>query len=151
MNHWHAIDGFEADAVDYLLKPFNLTRFQKAITKTATWLASTKIADAKTASSYLYIHEDYKMVKIALNEIMYMEALDDYVKIYNDTKSYLTLLSMKKMLEKLPEKQFIRIHRSYIVATEKIIYLQFRKLGLINEIELPVGDTYQSEIRDFKK
>ena len=146
----YAIDGFEEDAVDYLLKPFNLARFQKAITKAIAWEKHKEINESKTPSQYLYIHEDYKMVKVAFSEIIFIEALDDYVKIHTDTRSYLTLLSMKKVLEKLPGKQFIRIHRSYIVATEKIIFSQFRKLGLINNIELPIGDTYRSEIPDFK-
>ncbi|MEP7143288.1 MAG: LytTR family DNA-binding domain-containing protein [Ferruginibacter sp.] len=147
----YAIDGFEADAVDYLLKPFNLARFQKAITKAITWEKYKVNNESKTASRYLYIHEDYKMVKIPFDEIIFIEAPDDYVKIHTGTISYLTLLSMKKVLEILPEKQFIRIHRSYIVAAEKVTFSQFRKLGLINNIELPVGDTYRSEIPDFKK
>jgi two-component system, LytTR family, response regulator len=147
----YAIDGFEADAVDYLLKPFNLTRFQKAVAKAIAWEKYKEINEGKTPSQYLYIHEDYKMVKVAFSEIIFIEALDDYVKIHTDARFYLTLLSMKKVLEKLPEKQFIRIHRSYIVATEKIIFSQFRKLGLTNNIELPVGDTYRSAIPGFKK
>lgn len=146
----YAIDGFEADAVDYLLKPFNLARFQKAVAKAATWEKYKKNSERIPSSPYLYIHEDYKMVKIPFSEIIYIEALDDYVKIHTAARFYLTLLSMKKVLEKLPEKQFIRIHRSYIVATEKIVFSQFRKLGLINNIELPVGDTYRAEIQDFK-
>lgn len=147
----YAIDGFEVDAIDYLLKPFNLTRFQKAVTKAIAWQKSTEADNLKPASPYLYIHEDYKMVKINLADIIYIEALDDYIKIHTAARFYLTLLSMKKIMEKLPEKQFIRIHRSYIVATEKIIFSQFRKIGLINDIELPVGDTYRSEIPDYKK
>jgi DNA-binding LytR/AlgR family response regulator len=147
----YAIDGFEVDAIDYLLKPFNLTRFQKAITKAITWTKTVEINDSKKASPYLYIHENYKMVKIPLSQIIFIEALDDYAKIHTDSRTYLTLMSMKKLMEKLPPKQFIRIHRSYIVSAEKIVYSQFRKLGLINDIELPVGDTYRSDLPELKK
>lgn len=147
----YAIEGFEVDAVDYLLKPFNLNRFQKAITKAIAWNQSKGTIETRLASPYLYIHEDYKMVKIVFNDIIFIEALDDYIKIHTDSKAYMTLLSMKKVLEKLPGNKFKRIHRSYIVATEKIEYVQFRKLGLINNVELPVGDTYRSEITGFKK
>lgn len=146
----YAVEGFEVDAIDYLLKPFNLTRFQKAVTKAITWEKS-KEKDDNPPSQHLYIHSDYKMVKVAFAEIIFIEALDDYVKINTATQSYLTLLSMKKILEKLPKKEFIRIHRSYIVATEKISFLQYRKIGLINNIKLPVGDTYRSEIAGLKK
>ncbi|MCW3093329.1 MAG: two component transcriptional regulator, LytTR family [Ferruginibacter sp.] len=142
----YALDGFEADAIDYLLKPFNLLRFQKAVGKAVAWERFKKPDESKTPSPYLYIHEDYKVVRIAYDEIIFIEALDDYVKIHTDTKFYLTLLSMKKVMEKLPAKQFIRIHRSYIVCREKITFSQFRKLGLINNIELPIGDTYRSYI-----
>ncbi|MBC7890561.1 MAG: response regulator transcription factor [Ferruginibacter sp.] len=146
----YAIDGFEIDAVDYLLKPFNLARLQKAVNKAIAWQNSKENNETNTASAYLYIHEDYKMVKILFSEIIYIEALDDYIKIHTSSRHYLTLLSMKKVLEKLPKKQFIRIHRSYIVAKEKIAFTQFRKIGLISAIELPVGDTYRSEIQEYK-
>jgi len=147
----YAIDGYEVDAVDYLLKPFNLIRFQKAISKATAWMKANENIEPTISSPYLYIHEDYKMVKIAFNEIIYIEALDDYVKIHTTTKFYMTLLSMKKVLDKLPAGQFVRIHRSYIVAVEKVVFSQFRKIGLTDGIELPVGDTYRSVISGFKK
>ena len=144
----YAVEGFEVEAIDYLLKPFNLTRFQSAITKAMNW---SKLNDKEPAPiQYLYVHSDYKMVKIAFADIVYLEALDDYVKINTATQSYLTLLSMKKILEKLPEKQFIRIHRSYIIAFKNISFLQYRKLGLGNNIELPIGDTYRAIISSLK-
>ena len=145
----YAVEGFELDAIDYLLKPFNFVRFQKAVSKATN---RGKLKDKEDSpSQHLYIHSDYKMVKVAFAEIIYIEALDDYVKINTASQSYLTLLSMKKILDKLPEKNFIRIHRSYIVAAEKISFLQYRKVGLINNIELPVGDTYRTAIANLKK
>ena len=145
----YAVEGFELDAIDYLLKPFNFIRFQKGVSK-ATNRGKFKNKD-DAPSQHLYIHSDYKMVKVAFTEIIFIEALDDYVKINTATQSYLTLLSMKKILDKLPEKEFIRIHRSYIVAAEKIAFLQYRKIGLTNNIELPVGDTYRAAIANLKK
>lgn len=145
-----AVDGFEADAIDYLLKPFNLARFEKAVAK-AIARENTKEKEEPAPSQYLYIHSDYKMVKIPFAEIIYMEALDDYVKVNTASQSYLTLLSMKKIMEKLPAKDFIRIHRSYIVAADKISFLQYRKIGLSNNLELPVGDTYRAAIAALKK
>lgn len=145
----HAIEAFEIDAIDYLLKPFNFIRFETAITKTYNRRQVKEKEDI--SSQHLYIHSDYKIVKIAFSEIVYIEASDDYVTIYTGIQSYLTLLSMKKILGKLPAMDFLRIHRSYIVAKDKISFLQYRKIGLINNIELPVGDTYRRTISGIKK
>lgn len=147
----YAVDGFEVEAIDYLLKPFNLARFQKAVARVNNRVPLKQSNETAIPARGLYIHEDYKMVKIPFEEIIYIEALDDYIRIHTGSKSHLTLLSMKKVLEKLPANQFTRIHRSYIIANEKIVFVQFRKLGLVNEIELPVGDTYRSSIPDLRK
>jgi DNA-binding LytR/AlgR family response regulator len=146
----YAVEGFDVDAIDYLLKPFNLTRFKMAVSR-AVSRSVLKAKEPHLPSQFLYIHSEYKMVKIPFAEIIFIEALDDYIKINTDTQSYRTLLSLKKILEKLPKKEFIRIHRSYIVATEKISFLQYRKIGLLNNIELPVGDTYRVTIARLKK
>ena len=145
----YAVEAFEIDAIDYLLKPFNFIRFEIAITKTYNRRQVKEKEDIST--QHLYIHSDYKIVKIAFSEIVYIEASDDYVTIYTGIQSYLTLLSMKKILGKLPAMDFLRIHRSYIVAKDKISFLQYRKIGLLNNIELPVGDTYRRTISSLKK
>ena len=145
----YAVEAFEIDAIDYLLKPFNFIRFETAITKTYNRRQVKEKEDIST--QHLYIHSDYKIVKIAFSEIVYIEASDDYVTIYTGIQSYLTLLSMKKILGKLPAMDFLRIHRSYIVAKDKISFLQYRKIGLLNNIELPVGDTYRKTISSLKK
>ena len=145
----YAVEAFEIDAIDYLLKPFNFIRFETAITKTYNRRQVKEKEDIST--QHLYIHSDYKIVKIAFCEIVYIEASDDYVTIYTGIQSYLTLLSMKKILGKLPAMDFLRIHRSYIVAKDKISFLQYRKIGLLNNIELPVGDTYRRTISSLKK
>jgi len=145
----YAVDAFELDAIDYLLKPFNFIRFEKAIVKA---ISHEKIKEKEEVpSKHLHIHADYKMMKVPFAEIIFIEALDDYVKINTTTQSYLTLLSMKKILEKLPSNEFIRVHRSYIVSLEKILFFQYRKIGLINNLELPVGDTYRNTIANLKK
>lgn len=144
----YALDGFEAEAVDYLLKPFNMARFEKAVAKAAD---QERIRERKnTHPDYLYVHAGYRVVKIIISEIIYIESQDDYVKINTSTNTYLTLMSMKAMMEKLPAGKFIRIHRSYIAAIDKIVFMQFRKVGLINNVELPVGDTYRVSVAAVK-
>jgi DNA-binding LytR/AlgR family response regulator len=145
-----AMDGFEAEAIDYLLKPFDLERFQKGVTKAVLW-HKLKIENNDQQKEFLHFHSEYKVIKIAHREIIYIEASDDYAKINTNDQPYLTLLSMKALFEKLPKNLFIRIHRSYIVAINQIAFVQFRKIGLINGIELPIGDTYRKEIAKLKK
>lgn len=145
----YAVDGFEVNAVDYLLKPFNLDRFQKAVEKVG--LLRKNGREDNSGPQYLYINSEHKMIKIVMADIIYIEALDNYVRINTTQQSYLTLSSLKSILEKLPKEQFTRIHRAYIVANDKISFFQYRKLGLVNKVELPVGDTYRNEISLKKK
>lgn len=147
----YAVDGFELNAIDYLLKPFDFDRFQRAVKK-ATFRFNTSADENKALKKeFLYIHSDYKMIKIACEDIIFIEASNDYAKIHTTSQSYLTLLSMKAILEKLPSKQFSRIHRSYIASNAQIAFIQFRKVGMLNGIQLPVGDTYRKEILKLKK
>lgn len=146
-----AVDGFDLDAIDYLLKPFDQERFQRSIKKAISRFKIASDESKALRKEFLYIHSDYKMIKIACEDIIFIEASNDYAKIHTSTQSYLTLLSMKAVLDKLPSDQFLRIHRSYIVSNAQISFTQFRKIGMINGIELPVGDTYRKEILKFKK
>jgi two-component system, LytTR family, response regulator len=98
------------------------------------------------------VHSEYKLVKIQLNEIEYIESLEDYIKIHiTGSKPVLTLLSMKKVLEKLPAEKFQRIHRSYIVSVAKVKSIQNRKVQLSAGAELPISDSYVNFINSWKK
>lgn len=145
----YAVDAFDVNAVDYLLKPFNFLRFEQAVNKAISRIKPVE-KELVIPLQFLHIHSGYKMIKVPVAEIIYIEALDDYVKIITASQSYLTLLSMKKIMDRLPEDKFVRIHRSYIVAAQKIAFYQYRKLGLTNNIELPVGDTYRTTIAALK-
>jgi DNA-binding LytR/AlgR family response regulator len=146
-----AIEGFELDAVDYLLKPINFDRFTKAVHKAIDYY-KYKNAPAQEDNECLFVHSEYKLVKIQLNEIDYIESLEDYIKIHiAGTKPVLTLMSMKKVLEKLPAEKFQRIHRSYIVSVSKVKSIQNRKVQLPGGIELPISDSYVSFIDNWKK
>ncbi|NJO24565.1 MAG: response regulator transcription factor [Bacteroidia bacterium] len=142
-----AVEGFEADAVDYLLKPFTFSRFQKAVAKAASWMAMEEVQEEPC----LHVHVDYKLMKIPFQSIHYIESLDDYIRIHTDTGKLMTLLPMKAMMQKLPRNRFIRIHRSYIIPIARLQYIQYKKLALSTGVELPIGETYRSEINRYRQ
>lgn len=146
-----AIDGFELDAIDYLLKPVSFERFSKAVNK-ALEFADYKSKTASAESEALFVYSEYRMVKIPIADIEYIESLEDYIRIHlTNAKPVMTLMTMKKVLEKLPASKFSRIHRSYIVATAKVKSILNRKATLISSTELPISDSYLGFIDEWKK
>lgn len=143
----YALEGFEINAVDYLLKPFGQARFQKAVTRAIERLQALPEPIDTTC---LYLHVNYKLVKIPYNEIIYIESLDDYLKVYTSSKEFVVRMPLKVVVEKLPKDKFIRIHRSYIISIAKITFIQFRRVGLENKIELPIGETFRSVLNTLK-
>lgn len=147
----HAIDGFELDAVDYLLKPISFDRFSRAVTKAADYY-TYKHKQGTSGEECLFVYSEYRMLKILLSEIDYIESLEDYIKIHlQHSKPVLTLMTLKGVLEKLPASRFSRIHRSYIVANSSVKSIHNRKVKLASGIELPVSETYTSFIASWKK
>jgi DNA-binding LytR/AlgR family response regulator len=146
-----AIEGFELDAVDYLLKPINIDRFTRAVHKAIDYY-KYRNTPAQEDNDCLFVHAEYRLVKIQLNDIEYIESLEDYIKIHiSGSKPVLTLMSMKKVLEKLPADKFQRIHRSYIVSVAKVRSIQNRKVQLTSGVELPISDSYVHFINSWKK
>lgn len=147
----YAVEGFNLDAVDYLLKPFDFNRFLEAVNKAKEYKAMLETGSAITEDSAIYVKSDYQKLRINTKDIQYIEGVDDYIRIHLDSgKSVFTLMSLKSILEKLPEKNFIRVHRSYIVPVRKIrrIYNQMVQLG---EKELPIGKSYVDSVKQLLK
>lgn len=146
-----AHEGFELDAVDYLLKPISFERFSKAVYKAREYFEYKKKTDS-SSSENLFVYSEYRMVKIPVSSIEYIESMEDYIRILiQDEKPVMTLMTMKKVLEKLPADKFKRIHRSYIVATGKVKSIQNRKAKLMSGVELPISDSYLGFIDEWKK
>jgi DNA-binding LytR/AlgR family response regulator len=148
----YAVEGFELDAVDYLLKPISFERFLKAVNK----IFQTEIqapdsafnsADSFTESSgtSLYVRADRKMVKILLNDILYIEGLSDYIKIITTSKTIVTKHLISSLEETLPKDAFIRIHRSFIIAVGKIDSYNADTIQL-GEKELPIGRLFKHDV-----
>lgn len=141
----YALEGFELDVVDYLLKPFSFERFLKAVNKAKELLSVSDkpvMSQEEHQSPFLFVKSDYKLIKITIRDILYVEGLKDYVKIFINDKPIVTLMSMKTMEEKLPPSDFIRVHRSFIVNLRKINFIQ-RSMIRIGNIEIPVGEIYR--------
>ncbi len=138
----YAVEGFDLNAVDYLLKPFTQERFQQAIKKANDYYAYTRQSPG-TINQSLYIRADYSLIKINYEDIVLIESLDDYLKIYlSNDKIIVARMTMKSMVEKLPASEFIRVHRSFIVPFNRITQVR-NKIISIADKEIPIGGNYE--------
>ena len=158
----YAVEGFRVDAVDYLLKPFGLQEFQRAANRLKERLKdsspvsplTTPLSQPTTPQSpeedTLFVKTDYRVVRIAISDIRYVEGMSEYLKLHMEgqPKPIVTLLSMKKIEERLPAN-FMRIHRSYIVNLEKIREVNKNRVILDAETYLPIGDNYREQFNRY--
>jgi DNA-binding LytR/AlgR family response regulator len=135
----YAVEGFNVDAVDYLLKPIEYDRFLKAVYKAKEYI--DYLNNQEVQDGYIFVKSDYQMVKINLKDIQFIEGLDDYIKIYLPQRSVLTLMTLKTITQKLPPKEFLRVHRSYIVPASKIEIVSKSKIRVADK-EIPIGVSY---------
>ena len=144
-----AIESFELDVVDYLVKPVPLERFLKACHKTIQLFTLRKLAEAQQMpqKKHLFLYTDYTLVKINLDEIEYIEGLKDYVKVHvaGREKAILSRISIKALEQQLPSGQFYRVHKSYIVNVDFVTHIRRGKLKTAGA-ELPLSDTYRETI-----
>ena len=147
----YAVEGFRVNAVDYLLKPFGLQDFQRAANRLKERLEmKNERYDNSQADNSLFLKTEYRMVKISIQDIRYVEAMSEYLKVYLDSekKPIVTLLSMKKMEERLPDN-FMRIHRSYIVNLSKIQEVNKNRIIIDDDTYLPIGDLYKDTFQAY--
>ncbi len=149
----YALEGFELDVVDYLKKPFSFERFCKAFFKAQELLHLKKAAGKEelmlpAENRFLFIKSNKKTYKINFSEICFIEGLGDYIQVQLTDKKIVANLSMKRMLEILPEKQFYRIHKSFIISLEKIELVEGNCV-LINKKRLPIGNSYRQQFNEF--
>lgn len=149
----YALDGYEFDVIDYLLKPVTFDRFLVAAHKARERLSTeppmviqAPVAAVATPASYIFVKTEYKIQKIDLATILYMEGLRDYVAIHTTGGKILTLQSMKSFQEQLPESNFMRVHKSYLVALDKIQFIERNRI-VIADNYIPIGETYQEEFQ----
>lgn len=155
-----ALEGYKVDARDYLLKPFNYEEFLRATNKAYSYAQLLQKPVATTSSvspmeeqiqnEYLFLKVEYQLVRIALSDILYIEGLKDYVKVHllGADKTLLSLTSLKALEEKLPPKRFMRLHRSFIVALDKITSMTKNSVQ-VGKMHIAVGDQYKDAFSQF--
>ena len=155
----YAIEGFKVNAVDYLLKPFGLQDFQRAANRIKERLElSDKLSSLNAQHSTLnqenddvvFLKTEYRIVKVSISDIRYVEAMSEYLKVFleSESKPIITLLSMKKMEERLPS-YFMRIHRSYIINLTKIQEVNKNRVIMDSDTYLPIGDMYKETFQQY--
>jgi two-component system, LytTR family, response regulator len=144
----YALDGYELDVADYLLKPIAFDRFYKSVLKVQNTLqqGNTQATQIKvidnTINSFIFVKTEHRIQKIYLDDILYIEGLKDYISIFTKSERIITLQHMKKMEECLPLGRFIRVHKSYIVSIDKIESIERSRIQICDKI-IPIGDTYR--------
>ena len=145
----YAIEGFKVNAVDYLLKPFGMQEFMRAANRLQERLSIPASAPAETDDT-LFLKTDYRIVKVNIPDIRYVEAMSEYLKVWieGEAKPIITLLSMKKMEERLPDN-FMRVHRSYIINLDKIQEVNKNRVIMDADTYLPIGDLYKEAFQAY--
>jgi len=139
-----AVEGFNLSAVDFLLKPFTLERFLQAVNKASDFYNYTHNSE-RSQNQFLFVRADYSLIKMAIPDILFIEGLDDYLKIHlHNQKTIVTRMTMKAIMEKLPAKEFIRVHRSFILPFSRIQNVR-NKVITVAGTEIPIGSSYEEE------
>jgi two-component system response regulator LytT len=148
----YALEGFKLDVVDYLLKPFSYEEFLKSFHKVQRLikLERTALNQIDANNEFLFLKSEYRIKRINFNDILYIEGLKDYVKVYitNESKPILSLTSLKLLETKLPEKRFMRVHRSFIVNLEKVYTIERSRI-IFGKVYIPVSDQYKEKFQEF--
>lgn len=144
----YAVDGFDLNAVDFLHKPFSFTRFEKAIRKAAELRKlQQQNLPATPEDEYISVKSEYRTVTIRYTDILYIESMGNYVKIYYPDAPYtLSQISMKSLQEQLPADMFLRVHKSFIVPRHRIAHFSKKDITLYNNQTIPVGRSYAKSL-----
>jgi two-component system, LytTR family, response regulator len=146
----YAVKGFELEAVDYLVKPIKFDRFVLALEKAKKLMAMCTMISTEPDEGFVFVKSGYGTVRINFGEILYIEGLDDYIKVHfrDERKPVLSLMSLKSMLERLPPGRFLRVHRSFIVSLKDIRSVRKKYISL-GSVTIPIGDTFNEAVHSW--
>lgn len=143
-----AVESYQLNALDYLVKPFTFQRFLQAVTK-ADELFQLRKSSLQADSPFIILRVDYGLVKVLLADIRYVEGLDNYLKIYTDENPLVVRITLKALLEKLPSSAFARVHKSYIVSLAKVQSMRNKIITMKSGEEIPLGSSYEVDFLKF--
>lgn len=141
----YAVEAFELNVVDYLVKPITLPRLKQAVDKAAETLDSNKQEVKVEEQGFVFVKDNGILKRISIDDILFLEAMGDYVKVHTSQKFHVVHATLKSIEEKLPASKFLRVHRSYIVAINKIDYIQEGTIS-IGKTSIPVADTHKANL-----
>lgn len=148
----YAIEGFQVDAIDYILKPISYAVFLKAATKAKTWceLNQKQNEVIQTTQDYIFVKSEYKLMRILLSDIKYIESSNEYIQIHLiNEEPVTTLIRLKVIEEQLPKDKFMRVHRSFIVNLDRVKVIERNRIIFDHNIYIPVGDQYKDGFQAF--
>jgi DNA-binding LytR/AlgR family response regulator len=149
----YAVEGFAVDATDYLLKPISYSSFLKAANKVKDLidLKTNQQTDiVQLTANHLFVKSEYRLVRIELTDIKYIESMHEYIKIHLvNNPPVMTLLSMKSMEQQLPASQFMRVHRSFIVSLSKLSVIERNRIVFDGKVYIPIGDQYKNQFQEY--
>lgn len=148
----YAIEGFQVDALDYILKPISFDIFQKAANKAKRWfeLNQKQPETIQTTQDSLFVKSEYKLVRITLSEIQYIESANEYIQIHLiNAKPITTLIRLKVIEEQLPKDKFMRVHRSFIVNLDQVKVIERNRIVFDQKVYIPIGDQYKDAFQAF--
>jgi two-component system LytT family response regulator len=149
----YAVEGFQVEVTDYLLKPITFSNFLKAANKVKNLIeltANNQKETVKTTANHLFVKSEYKLIRIELDDIKYIESQHEYIKIYlSNNTAVMTQLSLKSIEEQLPPGRFMRVHRSYIVNLAKISVIERNRIVFDGKIYIPVSDQYKEKFQEY--
>lgn len=146
----YAIEGYKVNALDYLLKPISYEAFTNVVKKAIDYFDTTARAEASKRDRFIFIKSDYKLMRLSLDDILYVEGVKDYVKFYlaSDQKPVMSLMNMSRIEGYLPQPEFMRVHRSYIAHMSRIDSVDRGRL-VFGEEQIPVSGTYKDAVENF--
>jgi two-component system LytT family response regulator len=148
----YAIEGFQVDALDYILKPINYASFLKAATKAKTWfdLSQKQPETIQTTHDCLFVKSEYKLVRIMLADIKYIESANEYIQIHLiNEEPVSTLIRLKVIEEQLPKDKFMRVHRSFIVNLDRVKVIERNRIVFDQKTYIPIGEQYKETFQNF--
>ena len=145
----YAIEGYKVNAIDYLLKPVSYEDFLRSTDKVVDWFASTQKQDAYRSDRFMFVKSEYKLQRVCLDDILYIEGLKDYVRIHlKNGEKVMSLMSMKKIEDYLPHPEFLRTHRSFIVRMPEVRTIDRFRI-VFDEVFVPISDNYKEDVLQY--